>query len=83
MANTELKGFAKVLSMYSRAELGRGLGLTRATISYWGDTLPEAYKLRVSLLTGIPLSEFYPEKPEYKMKRKPDAKAKPKGQARA
>lgn len=47
--------------MYSRAELGRGLGLTRAAVAKWGKTLPEAYVLRVSMLTGVPVNELSPK----------------------
>jgi hypothetical protein len=61
MANTDRDGFAKVLKIYSKAELASHLRLTRAAIYKWGDGIPEGYILKVSMLTGLPPEEIAPQ----------------------
>ena len=61
MTKTDSDGFAKVLKLYSRAELATHLELSRAAIYKWGDGIPEGYILKVSMLTGLPPEEIAPQ----------------------
>lgn len=79
MTKTDRDGYAKVLKTYSRAELARAFDLTRAAVAKWKDTIPDAYIMKVSILTGMPPEEIAPQ--SYRRiltlasKRKPDVKA--------
>jgi hypothetical protein len=61
MANTDRDGYAKVLKIYSRSEISRALKITRSAVSKWGDVIPEAYILQMSILTGMAPEEIAPQ----------------------
>lgn len=63
MAKTQTNrdGYAKVLAVITKANLAKALGVTRQAVGNWGDTVPEAYAYRVSLIVSIPIDQIIPE----------------------
>lgn len=60
MASSDKAGFDRVLAVITKIKLAERLGISRQAVTNWGDRIPEAYALRVSVITGIPVEEILP-----------------------
>lgn len=58
---TNKEGFEAVTKKVHKALLAAVLGISRQAIGKWTDEVPEAYVLRVSVITGIPAEDILPE----------------------
>lgn len=63
MDNAPLTGLKAALQTVNnnKAALGRKLGLTRATITQWGDTVPFQWIAKVEEATGVHRSVLRPD----------------------
>lgn len=60
MSETDKSGMDRVLAVIPKTKLAAKLGISRQAVTNWGQRIPEAYALRVSVITGIPIEKILP-----------------------